>query len=461
MARRNVVIRKPGPPEQGWSQEPNIQLAPGETYDLLDDVYSPGDVTRFDVDSGSVTGISLSGTKSELVTAAGGASDASGAMVFAVNYPDTAEVDWQLRSTGADVVWAERFPTETDALRHVAASTSATLDDNVFVPDDGVIGDGCLSQITPAGETYSGSWGRPLGPIPGDINNAGLPIAPIVQSNPTWFTTPSLTSVGRVNYRGGQFGHPDYLLGGLGCPYYPADGDFIGHDFWVQFRIKFSVGRWTDPTEPGGKICNIEQNHSNPRQEIVLSSGNAAVNTSVSPGQVVGPPPPYGSGWLEAYSDYGNNQPRTFNSENGHTEIQNGEWGPTCYEGTSPIGWNSTTPGPKGCFCWPEGVWITVLQHVTPGHVQTADTGYSVWVDWDQANNQKSNTYIPIHSINNWSLFFGTNSYVNEDPQPYGYNYMALLAFNGGANQVPSTNGYYHRIDQVICSTSMIPCPQV
>jgi hypothetical protein len=266
-------------------------------------------------------------------------------------------------------------------------------------------------------------------PIPGDINRPGLPVGPAITNN--------VTSVFN-NMTGGHFGHSSYHAG--------SPGQFVGTDYYVQYRVKFHPNRF-NPEEPIGKMLMLVTNYVTPMQEIVTS-----VRTD------------YGGGWYFMYTSVGS----SFNSfldssqqQTGGASLQPGG----AYNDTCKVGIGNQAGNGTACFKWPTNEWVTVLIHVIPGRQYVVanvtnqsnprDTGIEVWI---ARSGQTSYTKI-------WEKFdyvwFYQSEYFGGAPQPFGWNWLNFSPFTGGAVAVPSVNGWYHRHDQVIFSNQFIPCPQV
>jgi hypothetical protein len=357
------------------------------------------------------------------ITVAGGTSATTGCGAA------TAQADWVARSNGPGVVWAHRFTDAASVNKFIVAGDLARAQQDVFyAPNDGIMGDGCLCINTPAGQTQSGSWGRPMQPIPGDINRANLPVAPDFAQ-----VTPSFN-----NWFGGFFGHRDYNA--------RWPGQYIGTDYYLQFRAKFHPNRWNS-NEPSGKMLMLVTSYTTPAQEIVVQALT-----------------PWGGGYYNMYTSVGTN----FNSF--LTDPQGSPQGASIqpgglYKSTCVIGQSKLGAGSNNCWVWPTNEWVTVLIHVIPGHQNVSgnlsdpanpkDTGIEVW-----AARAGQTSYTKIWQKLDYVWHFD-NNYINGDVMPFGWNWLNFTSFTGGAVAVPSVNGYYHRHDQVIFSTQFIPCPQV
>lgn len=368
---------------------------------------------------GTSSGGTSSGGTSSGGTSSGGTAGNGGTI------PANAEEDWNQRSTAPGVVWAQRFTTPESVNKFIVATDQELAKKYVkFEPSDGVLGDGCLAIDTPAGEVQSGSWGRPMQPIPGDINSPGLPVGPDFEQ-----VTPAF-----VNWHGGHFAHQDY--------HSEWPDQCIGTDFYFQYRVKFSVGRF-DEVEPGGKMLMIVTGYHTPSQEIVTTAKTS-----------------YGGGWFNMYTSVGSN----FNSFLDSSQQQNqgasmqpgGPFDDTCVVGQNALDDN--------CWVFHEGEWATILIHVIPGHdhvngdindpANPHDTGIEVF-----AARAGETSYTKIWDKKDYVWLFDAQ-YIDGEDQPNGWNWLNFTAFTGGSVAVPSVNGYYHRHDQLIFSTQFIECPQ-
>lgn len=341
-----------------------------------------------------------------------------------------AQGDWVARSTGPGVIWAHRFNDPATVARFtIAPDLPQAIQYVKHVANDGIMGDGCLSIDSPAGARQYGSWGRPMRPIAGDVNKPGLELGPTI-------TSAAQANSAFVNMRGGFFGHSEYHT--------RWPGQFIGTDYYLQFRVKFHPNRF-NADEPMGKMLMFVTGYQTPQQEIVMR-----LRTD------------YGGRWFNMYTSVGTN----FNSElndpqgggNGSSLQPGGAFGSTCIQGVAPDGTNK-------CYLWPTGEWITVLVHVIPGrqHVSSnlsdpanpKETGIEVFVA-----RAGQTTYTKIWDKKNYVWFYDAN-YVDQSPAPFGWNWLNFTAFTGGSVAVPSAHGYYHRHDQMIFSKQFIPCPVV
>lgn len=383
----------------------------------------------------------------------------------------SAEADWIERSTGANVIWSADFRDPTHWSRWVFGDEAGLSLSRIA--GDGILGEGCLQhQCTPT-ILPDGGFARPLKPcngngttIPHDINNAGL-----YHDGTTVLNSSDASSV-YVNGRGGFFGHssyhsdPNWDNATLHPSPYQA---YIGTDYWVQFRVKFSANRFTDG-ETDGKIAMTHLTYSTtPRSEIVLYCTTS-----------------YGSKWIQMYTgaggrhDLGGGYPT---NPDGSSIQPGGVKAATCLYG---IG--ASAGDPAFCTLWSADEWCTVLMHIIPGTIDTTDytnqvahrnTGVELWIaPQSRIDSMGSSAYILVQSKLDYALVQDAQPYsggfepdkygsspqtVSGYGQPYGGAIFALNAFNGGASLRPSvqSEGWYQRYDQVICSTASIPCPAV
>lgn len=343
--------------------------------------------------------------------------------------PASGEADWSARSSGPGVVWAHRFRDAASVDKFIVASDMAEAKRYIYrTADDGVLGDGCLTIDTPAGQAQAGSWGRPMQPISGDINRPGLPTGPAFSQVTSAF----------VNWRGGFFGHSSYHT--------RWPGQFLGTDYYLQYRVKFHPNRF-NANEPSGKMLMLVTNYSTPSQEIVVQALTD-----------------YGGGYYRMYTNFGNSFNGFLSGPQGApmgASIQpGGAFASSCVIGEAKLG-----KGYNNCWVWPTNEWVTVLMHVIPGRqcvtqslndpANPRDTGIEVWVA-----RAGQTSYTKIWDKRDYVWFYD-NNYLGGEQMPFGWNWLNFTAFTGGSVAVPSTSGYYHRHDQIIFSTEFIPCPLV
>lgn len=382
-----------------------------------------------------------------------------------------AMADWVTRSTGPGVIWAHRFESPSTWDRWVHGDQSGLSLSRI--PNDGILGDGCLQHRCTPTILPDGGFARPLKPcngnggnIPHDINNAGL-----YHDGTTVVDSAGAENV-YVNGRGGFFGHSSYHLNPawdnttLHPPPYRA---YIGTDYYVQFRFKPSFNRFT-AGETDGKIAMAHLTYSStPRSEIVVY---ARTN--------------FGTKWFNAYTGAGGRHDlgAGYPSNPDGTSIQPGG----VKEATCLYGIGEAAGDPANCWCWTPGEWHTVLMHIVPGTIDPVEygntlahrnTGLEVWIaTQSRINTLGTNAYQLVQRKMDYALFQDPQPYsvgfepdkygsspqtVNGYGQPYGGAIIALNAFNGGEFLRPSVQpeGWDQRYDQPIASTQFIPCPAV
>lgn len=337
--------------------------------------------------------------------------------------------DWEDRSTGPGVVWAQRFTSSSDVDR-MNISNNANV---TFVPGGGIIGDGCARLNVPAGIGGSGSVGRPLAPINGDINNAGLTPLAITISNNSQVTSQFNNMVG------GHFGHSSY--------HSTWPGRFVSTDFYLQYRVKFSANRFNSD-EPTGKMMMLVTNYQTPNQELV-----ALARTD------------YGGGWYFMYTNIGATQLTDPQDESGDASFEpGGVYDATCVESAGSNAGNGTS-----CYNYrPTGQWQTILLHLIPGRnrvngnlndpANPHETGIEVWVAKDGETSYRK-IWEKFDYV--WLYDTGITEGPGGGPMPFGWNWINWSPFTGGPVALPSVNGWYHEHDQLICSKEFIPCPAI
>jgi hypothetical protein len=258
-----------------------------------------------------------------------------------------------------------------------------------------------------------------------------------------------------VNWTGGgHFVNPDYESGGFSNEPGKTSQVVTNQDLWIQYRIKISTSRF-DPAESTGKIMLITGNYANCRQELVQRARIAS----------------WGRGYYDQYTNVGNGV--NSDLENPQESQIGGSLQPggndpgtaQCVVGEQPIG-----IGTNVCWSYPTDEWITMMVHIKPGHqiVDTTSTWYS-----GSANDVARDTMVEVFaardgdpdwttvvSYDQWIWWF-SGDYIGgqSDAQPFGFNWLNLTAFNGGNDPVPAANYFYHRFDEIICSTQPIPRP--
>jgi hypothetical protein len=91
-----------------------------------------------------------------------------------------------------------------------------------------------------------------------------------------------------------------------------------------------------------------------------------------------------------------------------------------------------------------------------------ANTGITVWTDWNDATQQRQNSYIKIWEKLDYIWEFGgavSGAYPDELPEGFS-GFTASGFMNSGAQGASSVLGWYQRYDQIIFSKQFIACPQ-
>jgi hypothetical protein len=274
-----------------------------------------------------------------------------------------------------------------------------------------------------------------------------------------WYYTANDNGNPITLWRGGMYTNnaynPNYGGASVTSPGAPAN-EFDGNTFYLQFRTKIQSSRWT-AGNPDGKLAYISTTKKgNPSQELIITSANVW--------------PWWTGATTNIYNMYTNNG-NQFNSElrdpqtggNGAQIQPSGIYPATCVVG------NATT---ARCWMWPKDTWVTILIRVIPGKQTTnhslndpaaANTGVTVWTDWNDATQRRQNSFIKIwEKLDYIWEFGGAVSPAYPDDLPEGFSGFTASGFmNSGAQGTSSVVGWYQRYDQIIFSQQPIACPQV
>jgi hypothetical protein len=220
----------------------------------------------------------------------------------------------------------------------------------------------------------------------------------------------------------------------------------IGGEFWLQFRIRFSAGRFTTVrTAPAYNLSDwtFTDPADSVRKECTVAGKGAMVWTM------------YGSLTNEIvfYSGYGggsaewfwpNTLPLRWYTAGGtqgsiDNKYQYGSaWDATCIVTNNPFELEA-----NDCWYWPEDEWVTVLLHVVPGHDAVADTLVDIKV--------------ARYGETSWTQVWYGNFAFDTDTDVKGWSKVSLNAY---MNALPSWGAFHHDYTQVILSTQAIACPQ-
>ena len=352
---------------------------------------------------------------------------------------DALEQDWLARKNGAGVQWAHDFRDPAEVTKWIARDGAGGLQydsDGVLcvrrIVTDGITGGACLELLVPTNGTMGTRWARPFQPMPGDVGYV---------SDGTWRTVDIAYDWKDYGYqfRRGCYGHPDHWEEASGTG---IDGlNFIGHDFWIQFRYKVSSSCFSPSQTEGlsGKLAFVDVAVGGAgNQELVVQS------------------PIYGSKRFTMYTNFGSRSNSSLNAGQSSADLAGsyqpgGEYAATCnYAGNF-----------ASCWQWPTDEWVTVLMHITPGHDNGSgdnpdmastgnykDTGIEVWIA----------RYGDTEYTKIWEKMDYVWSYGSPYGNPNGFNCFVASTY---MNNVASAVSWYRRFDQVIFSKNFIPCPKV
>lgn len=428
-----------------------------------------------------------------------------------------AEADWLARSTAAGVLWAHDFRYQEEVTQFREGAPNWVTTDGIgngkcveclvpkglpdgfhYVYYDSVSGwevrDGTTMSQPSYGQSnadwvwrasgYYGSkggivsagWWRPFSPLNAGGNGLPTPDRAANDTVPlrTWAPGSNVSGY-NYNWKGGYFGHPSVqnsnpTWGGL-----TQAQTWLGHDFYLQFRVK--LGRWRNgdtglpPTGaakalqlaryPAGKLVFIGTTGTTPLHEIVIRS------QPIEPRQMTS------GARFEMYTGQGYSINLTKNKsiqgktvevlQPGGAYENSSSLAETCYFEPNYLIANGQSEG--YCWYWPVEEWVTVLVHVIPGRHNSSwngsgavykDTGVEVW-----AARQGETSYTKIVGV-------GAAAVSANEAFPFVFDTAGLhpAAWNAFLptnymNNAPSLKAFYQRFTQVILSKQFIPCPQV
>ena len=426
----------------GWQTIPAQSGTVGTAFSLALANYDPPGTESYSVDgSGDAlpAGLSLN-TSTGLVSGTPTTAQVRNVR-FVATKSDTPTLadDWQTRISGPGVVWYHDFTNqrEVDNFRWTGSFGGGNDPNAVGSPNagwcrwigtDGLTG-GCLEVIHPAGTGEGSYWWRPFSPIQGGTttgNGRGAgnhdPGAGVL--TPQAFAP---TSGGSQTYNWGQ---PSSARRGLYCnAAYSPGGTADGSDFYVQFRVKMDPRRIQAAGETvGGKFIwftHTAQSYTD--QELVTYSYGGGRENGKNLFRVY-----RGAGYLPLeQAENGNGQPQT----------------------NSDFGVCSLSGSMAGCWGW-SGGWDTVLYHITPGTLGTANSRFEAWVC---TAGQEAGGYVKI-----WDQSYDmVDCFPNVTPEEAGWSATICSAYNNGNYGIVTVTDFYHRYAQIIFSKQFIPCPAV
>jgi hypothetical protein len=279
---------------------------------------------------------------------------------------------------------------------------------------------------------------RPFQPQPGDINKPAVPVGP-------GFPT-SARGVMSI-WQGPQNGYIAHPSQQIANPRAATDGPFvyIGTEFYAQFRIKFSAGRFSFSNQmPTSKLMVFETNYQQVNHRLVLDARLRDQDGSY-----------YGGPYWASYT-----------AADGHGSFDNFTWGgPGVNFGTGGD-WAGTCQypnlGPGRCAPVREDEWMVVYLHLRPGTNLGANTVYEMKIAFKE--DLASGTYRTVlnSSVLDWLYDLGTAySSASTGVHPGGLNMFEISTFTGGGAITPAPVAYSTKFDQIIFSLQPIACPTV
>lgn len=341
--------------------------------------------------------------------------------------------DWLARISGPGVVWYHDFTTAAEVNQFRSTNGYGGGDDPLGLgtssprvehdTTDGVATAGCLRLRYVNGQSsYDSCWWRPFSPLKAGNNGRSTddPGANGTLTPLAWNFVDRGSQL--QNWNRGWYANPS-------APMYGRTRD--GNQFFIQMRVKMDPRRTISTANRVGKLNYIsiaEGRISLSAQEIVTYSGGHEVAN--------------GPNFFRMYSR--NFSPVENWDSVGRPGQQLGKDGSN-YSG-GPFCHVRNESGGSANFCWAwSGGWDTILYHITPGYgglqnqrivVYAARQGETSYTKiWDE-------TYAVYHSAD----------------KPEGYQALICSIYQNGASY-PSE--FWHKFDQIIFSTQMIPCPQV
>jgi hypothetical protein len=328
--------------------------------------------------------------------------------------PATAEADWVARSTAPGVKWAHDFRNAAEFTKFVVYNQSQPTSWLQRVTTDLIGNSACLEFNVPSGSHCNHSWPRPFSAFPGDVGYVSGPEYPS-NAYDNWY-----------KWRNGFYAHSSYH----------TTPNFVGTDFYIQFRLKFSSNFFNG--NPSGKLAYIDIAGGGDQEIIVQAPAGFDQSNRF---------------WM--YTNFGSRPNASLDGA----------------QGQAPAGVASSQPGGvfdagckysaySNCYRFPAERWVTVLMHVIPGRdngenhdpddALYKDTGIQVWIA-----EQGQTSYTKIWDKLNYSWAFdATTSYGNQ----FGFNIFTPSAYR---NNQPSVNNFWYRMTQIIFSTQPIACPLV
>lgn len=345
--------------------------------------------------------------------------------------------DWLFRigqgsgnSFADGVVWYHDFASkaEVDQFRWTGGHQNDPTDvgpspNTVRWRDDDGITNGCLEIRREPGGADPSNWWRQFSPLDAQSTGRGA-------ADPGAGGSIGLRSF-RPTSGGGQTSGWDY--GYYGDPRYWSahPGQFDGHDYYFQCRVKMDPNRIQGTNGTGGKLFYFTRtDRSLTSQEIVTVSGRDAG----------------GQNYFDMYRSGGGGMDMDAPGVSVHGNQPGTEFGSI---GDGVCRYDNNGGRLANCWHWPAGQWATILYHVRNGTGTATSSG--------------GNTLVEVYVAK-----AGETEYTRIWNQPGvelpldvvpGHNAVICSAYMNGTTLNIDT-GFYHRYCQMIFSKKFIPCPQ-
>ncbi len=367
----------------------------------------------------------------------------------------TPQEDWIYRSTASGVQWAHDFRNSSEFTNFAYFESGDPQDVQScmqYKSTDGIVpGSGCIEFNIPAGVHSRSHWHRFFSTFPGDKGYVAGSSA-----SSTNIPTPQLW----YQWRKGFYAHQDYH----------TDTNFVGTDFYIQYRVKFSstaYGTFNGQSQPSGKLAFID----------IAGGGDQVLLVQYPTGY-----DPALSNRFGMYTNFGNQSNSILTNYQmdvgDYIAAHGGDYSLVPNVSYQPGGaYNNSCYYGKfsGCWAYPVEEWVTILIHVIPGRDNqntpttppysgyrpldspnmsspslNKDTGIEVWAAREGATN-----YTKIWEKLDYAWLYNATSY-SYGNQP-GFNCFQFSTYRNGAKAVVP---WWYRVGQVIFSKQFINCPQ-
>jgi hypothetical protein len=345
--------------------------------------------------------------------------------------------DWQFRTgqksgnPNADgVVWFHDFESraEVDQFRWTQqhqndpADTGPRPNSVRWRGDDGVT-NGCLEIWREPGSTDPSNWWRQFSPLDAQSNGRGVADPGAGGTIARKSFRPTSGGNQTSDWDGGYYGDPRYWSA--------HPGQFDGHDYYLQCRVKMDPNRIAGTNGTGGKLFYFTRtDRSLTSQEIVTISGRGVS----------------GQNYFDMYRSGGGGMDQDAPGVSVHGNQPNTDYGSV---GDGMCRYDNNGGRLANCWYWPAGQWATILYHVRNG------TG--------TASSSDANTLLEVFVAKpgqtQYTRIWNQSSIDLPLDLVPGHNALICSAYmNGDALSI--NTGFYHRYCQIIFSKKFIPCPQ-